>query len=185
MKISALLPAIFLLPFCLPAQNLVPNCDFSKYLSCPVDYGQFDKAENWYTPGEGTTDLCHTCGGGNAGVPNNMWGYEQPYSGTGYGHIISYYPFQRFNYREYMEVELACPLEAGKNYRVSFWVSCSDNSRFAIDGIGLLLTENALTQEGTNVIDPGMPVTVSQDPGVPISMKNGWKDHRDNYCYGK
>jgi gliding motility-associated-like protein len=176
MKITALLLAFLLLPFCLPAQNLVPNCDFTYYLSCPTDDGQFNNAENWYTPGEGTSDLCHTCGGGNSGVPNNMWGYESPYSGPGYAHIICYYPFQGFNYREYMEVELACPLDSGKDYRISFFVSCSDNSRYAIDGIGLLLTENALVQEGATVIDPGMPLTVSQDQGVPIYMKHGWKE---------
>jgi gliding motility-associated-like protein len=176
MKITALLPAFLLLPFCLSAQNLVLNCDFSKFTLCPNDAGQFDHAEDWYTPGEGTSDLCHSCGGGDAGVPNNLWGYEQPYSGTGYGHIICYYPFNGLNYREYMEVELACPLKAGENYRVSFFVSCSDNSRFAIDGIGLLLTENALSQEGSGIIDAGMPATISQYPGVPISMKNGWME---------
>jgi len=176
MKILTVLTILLWLPFCLPAQNLVPNCDFSNYISCPTEYGQFDYAKDWYTPGEGTSDLCHTCGGGNAGVPNNMWGYEPAYSGTGYGHIICYYPFQGYNYREYMEAELACLLEAGKTYRVSFFVSCSDNSRYAIDGIGLLLSENAVSQSGSTVINPGIPVTVSQDPGVPITKKDGWKE---------
>lgn len=176
MKYAAFILACIFMPFFLPAQNLVPNCDLSNFTSCPNNTGQFDYAESWYTPGEGTSDLCSSCGGGVAGVPSNMWGSEEPYSGTGYGNIICYYPHQGFNYREYMQVELACPLEPGKNYRVSFFVSCSDNSRFAIDGIGLLLTDNAVYQPGAGLIEPGTNVLVSQYPGVPIMIKSGWME---------
>lgn len=62
-------------------QNLVPNCDFSLITSCPTDHGQFDRAKDWRTPGEGTSDLCHSCNSDNVNAPNNMWGYEPPYSG--------------------------------------------------------------------------------------------------------
>jgi gliding motility-associated-like protein len=176
MKISAVLPALLLFSLSLSAQNLVSNCDFSHYVSCPTDYGMFDLTADWYSPGEGTTDLCHTCGGGNAGIPNNMWGNEPAYSGTGYGHIICYYPFQGYTYREYMETELACPLLAGKTYRISFFVSLSDNSRYAIDGIGLLMTEDPVSQPGSGCINPGSPVTLEQTQGEPVTTKTGWKE---------
>lgn len=157
-------------------QNLVSNCDFSLCKVCPSDPGQFDRALHWRTPGAGTSDLCHECGGVKVGMPGNLWGFEQAYSGDGYAHIISYYALQGNDYREYIQTRLACSLRAGETYEVSFRVSCSDKSRWAIDGMGLLFTDEPISQSGDDVIDPGSPGHVCNSPGAVITVREGWQE---------
>ena len=138
------------------SQNLVPNCDFDVVEDCPTSHGQFDLAQGWRTPTLATSDLCHTCAGEVVGIPNNMWGSEVSYSGHGYGHIISYYYFASPNYREYMQAELACPLRTGEEYFVSFFVSLSDQSGFAIDGMGLHFSPDPISRNDNITIDLGV-----------------------------
>ena len=45
----------------LNGQNLVPNCDFEAIYECPDGHSQFDKAVDWITPTDGSSDLCHGC----------------------------------------------------------------------------------------------------------------------------
>lgn len=175
MKRQGIIVLSFLAALHLMGQNLVKNCDFSKVTQCPVATGQFDRAFAWHTPGQGTSDLCHSCSGGAVSAPYNMWGFEIPFSGEGYAHIISYYPLQGNDYREYIQSKLACPLEAGETYDVSFYVSVSDNSRYAIDGMGLYFSRDPITQNGDNVINLGIPGHVYHPPGLVIDQKEGWR----------
>jgi gliding motility-associated-like protein len=158
----------------LSGQNLVPNCGFSEYSDCPQSPGEFYLLDHWYPPGSGTSDFCHECSGSEVGVPYNQWGFENDLTGDGYGHIISYYPSQ-VNYREYMQVELACPLKPGKDYLVEFYASCSDKSQWAIDGLGLHFSEEPLHQSGDIIILLNEPAHISQPGGVYISIKDGWQ----------
>lgn len=163
------------------SQNLVPNCDFDNISKCPEEPGQFDRAKGWHTPTQGTSDLCHSCAGGNVNMPDNQWGHEMAYSGQGYGNIISYYDFVSPQYREYMQAELACPLVAGEVYQVSFYVSCSDNSGFAIDGLGLHFSDNPVTQNNNIVINLGGPPEISNPAGNIITKKDGWQEISGTY----
>jgi gliding motility-associated-like protein len=162
-------------------QNLVPNCSFSSYESCPTDHSQFDLASYWFNPGDATTDLCHECCGNNASLPGNLWGIQEAYTGNGYGHIICYYPMQGIDYREYMEVELPCQLIANETYKVSFYASCTDNSRYAIDRLALVLTESKLIQYGQGLIDPGVAPATELSKGSILTDKTGWTKIESDY----
>ena len=159
----------------LQGQNLVPNCDFDRVQTCPDNTNQLNRAQNWYRPGEGTSDLCHSCAGAVVGIPNNKWGTEEPVSGSGYLHLICYEILQGNDYREYAQVRLACPLTAGETYNVSYYVSTSDISRYVTDGLGLLFSVDPITQSGDNVIDPGFPGHIYNPPGTVLKNSDGWK----------
>lgn len=154
-------------------QNLVPNCEFELTNGCPTGQGQINRAKYWKTPG-GTSDYCHACNSGNFSVPYNQWGNQAALSGSGYAHIISYYPSQG-NFSEYIYTQLACPLQAGQSYEVSFYVSCSEDSHFAIDGIGAFLSVSAPIQTDNDFIDIGTQVYVSTPQGHVLDDKNGWE----------
>jgi gliding motility-associated-like protein len=154
-------------------QNFVPNCEFELMNGCPTGQGQISLCKSWSAPGNGTTDYVHSCNNGNFSVPNNQWGSQDARSGYGYAHIISYYPSQG-NYSEYLQCELACVLQAGKTYELSFFVSCSDRSHYAIDGIGAFLSENPLEQINNDLIDIGGQPYVSVPTGQVLDNKNGW-----------
>ncbi len=162
------------------SQNLVPNCIFENYSTCPDDHGQIDYCENWYSPGDGTTDYCNMCSPGDiVWVPYNLWGDQLAVDGNGYAHIICYYP--QGHQWEYLQVKLACDLIAGETYNVSFMVSCSDKSRYAIDGMGLQFSADSLLQNGTNIISiPGGP-HISNPPGSILMNKTDWMEISGQY----
>jgi gliding motility-associated-like protein len=163
------------------SQNLVPNCDFEYFAVCPDSTGQIARTWDWYTPGEGTTDYCNHCADDPVSIPQNIWGNEDAYSGEGYGHIICYYPHMGYDYREYLQVKLLSPLISGEQYDVSFFVSCTENSFVAIDGIGLLFSTDPITQSGGSIINPGMPGNICNPPGTAIMEKTGWKKISGQY----
>mgnify|MGYP006284476761 FL=1 len=173
MKTTVLI-ALTLLSLECVAQNLVRNCEFTLHDGCPPGHGQFDNAMHWFTPGEGTTDFCHTCGASNVNVPDNQWGSQEAYSGEGYGHIICYYPFQGSDYREYMSTDLGCNLIAGERYIVSFYVSCADRAKYAIDRIGLHFSEDMILQEGEGLIQIGGEPHIQNTPGDIVQSKLQW-----------
>lgn len=160
--------------FNLTGQNLVRNCDFEVINACPTASGQLEKATNCCAPGTGTSDLCHLCGGTGVGVPYNLWGTQEAFSGDSYAHIICYYPTYGNDYREYIQTELACELKAGKEYKATFYMSISDNSRYTVDGLGLHFSVEPLAQSGNNIIDLDVPVNLSLPHGTIVYDKELW-----------
>jgi hypothetical protein len=83
-------------------------------------------------------------------VPNNFAGYQQPKVGNGYAGIITH-SGSIANYREYCVQPLLTPLQAGKRYRVSFWVSLGNYAGYKTQGMGAWLSPtdpNALGYSG-------------------------------------
>ena len=108
--------AIVLLPLIvLGQQNLVPNGDFETYSQCPDNIGLVHLAVPWTNTGGGTTpDYFHVCGPPiiappdtfpNAGVPENVFGFQSAHSGEAYAGI---YAFSRptEELREYLQIGL-------------------------------------------------------------------------------
>ena len=169
--IIVLLALSFLKP--LMAQNLVRNCELDIRLGCPTSQGQLAYCKYWISPGNGTSDYLNACNSGNYSIPTNQWGHQSALSGDAYAHIIVYYPPQG-QYREYMQNKLACALQAGKAYEVSFYVSCADDSRYAIDALGAQLSIDPLAQADDKIIDIIGDVHISNTSGQPISSKTDW-----------
>jgi gliding motility-associated-like protein len=135
---------------------------------------------DWYSPGEGTPDYCNKCNSGEYSVPTNLWGSQTAKEGFAYAHIICYYPTQP-QYREYIQVDLAAPLIANETYTVSFYVSCSDGSRFAVDGMGLFFSTGPIIQPGKVVIPmPGDP-HINNTPGTALQDKDHWVQISGSY----
>lgn len=169
--------------FMIRGQNLVKNCDLEVILGCPSNHGQITLCEHWSSPGQGTSDFVHACNSGNYSVPSNQWGYQDAYSGNGMMHLILYYSTNG-QYREYMQGKLACELQAGETYVVSFFVSCADDSRFALDGIGAYFSVDPL-QQGGPIQDEVIPlpgeVHVRNPIGHVVDNKDDWVEIHGNY----
>jgi gliding motility-associated-like protein len=98
------------------AQELVPDPGFEVITACPEQggFGQLDRSRDWYTLWP-SPDLYH-CG---VGVPNNVFGHQQPFAGSGYAGAAG---------GEIMAVKLLQPMHAGRQYRVQFRCSFSGGS---------------------------------------------------------
>jgi len=171
---------ILLLPDSIQSQNLVRNCDLESRLGCPTGHGQLEYCQYWASPGDGTSDYLNSCNTGNFSTPTNQFGFQHPMSGGAYAHLISYYP-QSGQYREYMQNRLACELQAGKSYAISFYVSCSDDSRYSIDALGAHFTIDPLVQNSDDVIDLGEEPHISNTPGEVLDDKDDWMEVRGIY----
>lgn len=151
-------------------QNLVPNPSFEDITSCPPYFGEFNVVD-WTSPNTASPDLFHSCSNGNAGVPQNAFGWQYPRTGDAYvgGHTSD---FGGNNGREYIQCQLISPMVQGEKYEVIFFVSRTDSSTKACDNIGAYFSTNAISSSNTlnfNVV----PQVVSA-PQSPIKNDTGW-----------
>ena len=131
--------------------NLVFNPSFEDYIQCPrkVDAkGVLTIVEGWYQPTAGSADYYNRCAKRECGVPLNKLGYQLPHSGDAYCGIYC----SKDSYREYLQTQLKTPLLRGATYRVSFFVSLSENSTSAVSSIGALFTTNRISDTAWNIL---------------------------------
>jgi len=128
-------------------QNLVPNGDFENYTSCPGALGLIINAAPWVNPSLASPDYFNSCATvSTVDVPQNVLGYQQPHSGNGYvGIFVFTQPPLIFNYREYIEVQLATPLVANSCYHFEMYVNTADESKFAVEELNIYFSNAVLT----------------------------------------
>ncbi|HXC04165.1 MAG TPA: hypothetical protein VNZ86_05390, partial [Bacteroidia bacterium] len=136
MKRVLLFCGLFVLPVSEAiAQNLIPNPGFEELNACPDDYSHdsigITKARGWYTVGKASTpdvyNVCNTLPRSTS-VPVNGLGRRSPHSGSGFAGILSF--------SENLMVHLISPLEAGKQYRLTLFVSSvGDSTEFPKEDI--------------------------------------------------
>lgn len=128
------------------SQNLVPNPDFEIYGTVPCGWtnSSFDfnaAIDSWTSPTDATPDIFSTlispaCSNYQ---PYSTYaqcnGYQVPHSGNIFAGF--YTEVNNFIYREYLQVQLTQPLVVGETYKVSMYVSLSDNSMYATNNLGV------------------------------------------------
>ena len=139
------------------SQNLIPNPSFEIYTKCPVLSGNLEYAVPWVNATMSTPDLFNKCAGDSCNsntahgcVPTNWQGSQVPHSGEGYAGFFVYETEYR-DTREYIQVRLASPLIPGKEYKLSFYVSLSDISTYAIKNIGAVVTDTKINRTDLSV----------------------------------
>ena len=141
------------------SQNLVPNPSFETYTDCPTSLNGNDPlpATPWVQGNAASADYFNTCASpGNAGVPQNLFGYQFPMPVTGQAYAGLFAHSYQSNYREYIQAPLNTALSAGAAYLVSFYISLAD-TRCAIKPFGALFTIVPPTYDSTYVLDDYSP----------------------------
>lgn len=150
--------------FCL-AQNLVPNPSFESVSVCPGNYSQHAsefKVTDWRSANNGTPDYFHECSRGDADVPHNWAGISEAFDGDGYAGIYVWIDLDR-NYREYLQCKLLEPLIKDSTYLISFRYKLSSYSRYAVDRIGLALSDSLVYQKDDRVIFTSPSISIVKD----------------------
>ncbi len=123
-------------------QNLVPNPSFEEYLNCPYMINAVPfTAPPWVAAFGGTPDYYNACMNSyqwQFGVPTNAQGYQEAHTGVAYSAIFTYAPGITW-VKEYLQVALTEPLEAGQCYIVSFYANLTD-VKCGSDKLGALLS---------------------------------------------
>jgi|GEM_PF-1021960 len=176
------------------AQNLVPNPGFEQYITCPEYEGaiQFNTTypppagpDFWINPVEfSTPDHYHTCAGnGTFGtVPLNDRGYQHPHGGQAYAGIITANNGNgaptSLNYSEYVQCKLLQPLQAGKRYQLSFYLSYAGGDPvlpknfIALDRYGAHFSQTMVTETQLQYLT--LPMHAGSTPGHFITDSAGW-----------
>jgi OOP family OmpA-OmpF porin len=133
------------LPLATAQPNLIPNPSFESYRALPTEIGQFNLAHPWNTfaPGNQPADYFNRSSRRpRTAVPVNFIGAQEARTGDAYAGILLYMN-SKDEYTEFIQVHLTEPLQAGLPYYAEMYVSLADNSRFAIDGLDVLVSERA------------------------------------------
>jgi len=156
------------------APNLIPNPSFEINSSCPtgLSSSQIAGVTIWTAPTTGSPDYFHVCAVSSTGVsiPVNTFGNQPARTGTAYAGFILRPQNQ---YREYLETPLSAPLTAGTVYNVSFYVSLSDASQWAIDKIGAYLSVGSVGPVNNGDVLTLVPQVVNPS-GNFITNKSDW-----------
>jgi len=130
------------------SQNLVQNGSLEEYYQCPYASGQLNFAKGWFTPlGDGgSSEYYHECADffSYKSIPINSGGYQWAKTGKAYagcGFTLS--PLT--NWREFAETKLTQTLDSGQAYKVEFFVSLADKSKYAIEAIGVYFSKDTIT----------------------------------------
>jgi OmpA-OmpF porin, OOP family len=136
-------------------QNLVNNGSFEEFVKCPRSYtekGEVFELPSWYSPSKSTPDYFNSCNNLDVGVPRNIMGYQLARDGNAYvGLMLLQNPESAqgnknfVDYREYIQTKLRFPLEQDRAYIIRFYYSVAPYSKFALNGLGACISQNAIT----------------------------------------
>ncbi len=172
------------------AQNLVPNPSFEEYSDCPDNFYQ-NVYLSWWNININTADYFNRCSNSEfVSIPNNSMGYQDTpdidTSCGGYCGLISYVDLIE-NTREYIGTNLLESLTAGQRYYVSFKISLADNSKYAVNNVGILFTNRNFNE--ISISEPFLSIDPESLLGnfaqiyseEVISDKENWITIRDTF----
>jgi hypothetical protein len=151
---------LFVAPFLVNAQNLVPNPSFELSDTCPYTTGfQVGDRPLYWQSWFNSPDYFHACadisipGGAYVSVPQSGLSFQYAQDGQAY---VGYFDFnQNGQYREYIGATLNAPLIVGETYYLSFWANIATAGLDGYVGgfcnnMGMLftMTSNAWTNVG-------------------------------------
>ena len=144
--------------------NLVDNYSFEGTKGKLKRLKQINKAMDWFSPTSLRADLfTKAAKGTEIGVPDNIYGKEEPSDGDNYAGIIAY-SYRGKDPRTYVSRDLKEKLKKGARYCVSYKVSLADLSKYAVDNLGAYLSKNPIEVEGKKDIVLG-----KREPFVKIA----------------
>ena len=181
MRGAIVIPILF--SVCVSAQNLVPNPGFEELSRCPHSFSTDKKdfiVPGWDSPTIGTPDHFHACSWGEADVPFNWAGSANAHSGKGYAGIYVWSTDPDRNYREYLQCELAEPLQKDAYYVLQFYYKLASNSVYAINRFALALANEPVNLSHDKLIEMKPVISIENDSSI-IDKTGGWERAKQVY----
>ncbi len=155
--------------------NLVPNGSFEngdiKKLKA---YGQLEEmSTDWFPYTDAPLDWYSTeVKSEKVAVPANSYGYEDASDGVRYGGFRAYSKSPKLS-RTYFQVRLSDNLQENQLYCVSFDISLSDLSKYAVNGIGAYFSDRKEMQPNLGLVDREPQVKHRADK--VMQLMEGWE----------
>lgn len=155
--------------------NLVPNSGFEDTnIKKLRSYGQMEEVStDWFSATEVKADVYGDgAKGDKIGVPTNDYGTQEPAGGLCYAGFRAYSKDPRLQ-RSYLEVKLPQMLDRDVMYCVSFDISLADLSRYAVNDIGVVVSDRKIEQP--NLGDMILQPDVKQKTNKVFQFTEGWE----------
>ena len=155
--------------------NLVPNGSFENSdLRKLKKQGELEAyTEDWFRATEVPLDLyAEGMKSEKVNIPNNVYGTQEASDGVCYAGLRAYSKDPKVK-RTYYEVELTTEMEKNQLYCVSFDISLSDLSRYAVNGVGAVLSDRKVEQGNTGLLVRTPDVLHKTDK--VMSLVDGWE----------
>jgi len=161
------------------SQNLVVNPSFENVstVNCNLNNNAAEfnsEISNWTAPVNTSPDIMDitiniACFSNPYGSAANTPGHQTPRTGSHMAHSIFY--AANTWYRELIQINLSSALNTSKQYKVSFYVSLSDNYQYASNAFEVLFTTSEIPLQAANANLAAPQLTYS---GAAITDKTNW-----------
>jgi hypothetical protein len=159
--------------------NLVTNPSFEDPQTCPTSFvptpsspGQWLSPNlGWTIPTSGSSDYFNTCAEYQATIEtprNTTFGIQTPRNGQGFAGLFA----GGTEYREYLHTALASPMQIGKRYLLSMYVSRSDYYAVATNNLGFGLNVSQKVDFASDTLQVEKMALPSSN--VVIHEKDNW-----------
>lgn len=126
-------------------ENLVPNGSFEENSGKTRRLGKINDAEGWTSPTGVSADLFSARAKGlEVQTPENVYGKEDPKDGDSYAGIIVY-SYNDKERRSYLTTKLNSPLKKGMRYKVKFYASLAELSKYSSNRLGVHFSKRDIT----------------------------------------
>src|SRR5690554_2054831 len=146
-KLFFTLPAL-MLTFSIAAQegeNLVNNPSFENAQSNKIRrLGDIERADGWVSATGARADLFSADAKmPDVTTPANVFGKEDPKDGINYAGIVAYSYREKEN-RTYITSQLTAPMKKGMHYKVQFYASLAELSKYSSNRLGAHFSKKAI-----------------------------------------
>jgi len=175
--------------------NIVTNFSFESWTDCPSAWNVYPPNGNtvntWRSANDATPDFytpciipCGWCPHpfqGYWNTPGNFLGSQAPITGNSYSGIIAYEEdgLGPSEWKEYIQIQTTCALEAGVTYEVSFYASLCDDCDYSVIELGAYISSTAISKNDAFAMNSYTPQIVNT--GGQLTNKSGWTKISGNY----
>jgi outer membrane protein OmpA-like peptidoglycan-associated protein len=155
-------------------KGIVPNGNFDDFeFKSLKAANQVNLATPWLTPNVTFCDLFSKgVKSPKIQVPTNEHGIQEPASGSSYAGFRAYSKDPK-KARTYLEVKLNQKLVKGQQYCIRYSLSLAELSKFAVNNVGVYVTEKKMQYSKDNAIMVEPQVTIADN--IPINIMDSWE----------
>ena len=153
--------------------SIILNGGFEQFDGKLKKQGEFELTQDWTSPTDTKADLfSKTVKSQYVQAPKNIYGTQDPSSGKNYAGALMY-SYNSKQPRSYLSTKLKREMIKGNLYCIKFYVSLADLSKFAINNIGIFLSNGKPDVNSANSIINDKFITSNTNP--VIDEMAGWQ----------
>ena len=164
-------------------QGIITNGNFDDFESKELKaIGQVALAKPWTTPNSANADLfSRDVKNVKLRTPANERGLQEALSGSGYAGFRAYSKDKDpKKSRTYLQIKLNQKLVKGQQYCIRYSLSLSDLSKFAVNNVGVYLSDKKMQYSNSNAIMVEPQITIADN--IAVNITDSWENICGTYA---